>query len=265
MHQLAVGINVCVRQTCSPSMEAVILKATGVVANTAAAWLCCRFAAAALACCRDIPLCHQSRAAMGQSACAVGGTWLGEGELGVCGALAHRASRPDLLLPAVLRPQSDNQLMLSGERGWGRVSWGSVVPWGTAPHGPTCCFRWQVRLCYQTSAPIGQSPYPTHFVIHKKTKKAKLFSRGAGRTRMTLWQQHVRDSDTLPHHCRRHGCIEQKVCLCSKRMTHEGFWGASESLNPRVSLRGVWRARTLNIMLGPHRGCLGTGGWCQVR
>ena len=141
---------------------------------------------------------------MGQSACAVGGTWLGEGELGVCGALAHRASRPDLLLPAVLPPQSDNQLMLSGECGWGRLSWGSVVPWGTAPHGPTCCFRWQVRLCYQTSAPIGQSPYPTHFFRHKKTKKDKLFSRGAGRTRMTLWQQHVRDSDTVPHHCRRH-------------------------------------------------------------
>ena len=45
---------------------------------------------------------HQSRAAMGQSACAVGGTWLGEGELGVCGALGHRASRPDLLLPLAL-------------------------------------------------------------------------------------------------------------------------------------------------------------------
>ena len=32
--------------------------------------------------------------------------------------------------------------MPSGERCLGRVSWGSVVPWGTAPHGPTCCFRW---------------------------------------------------------------------------------------------------------------------------
>ena len=95
-------------------------------------------------------------------------------------------------------------LCCRGERGWGRVSWGSVVPWGTAPHGPTCCFRWQVRLCYQTSAPIGQSPYPTHFFRHKKRKNDKLFWRGAGRTRMTLWQQHVRDSDTVPHHCRRH-------------------------------------------------------------
>ena len=34
--------------------------------------------------------------------CAVGGTLLGEGELGVCGALGHRASRPDLLLPLAL-------------------------------------------------------------------------------------------------------------------------------------------------------------------
>ena len=72
-------------------------------------------------CCRQhcrgaalLPLCrcrisllsrHPARPSIsGQSACAVGGTWLGEGELGVCGALAHRASRPDLLLPAVLRP-----------------------------------------------------------------------------------------------------------------------------------------------------------------
>ena len=222
--------------------------------------------------------------------------------MGVCGALGHRASRPDLLLPLALAvplcllklvPQSDNQLVLSGERGWGRVSWGSVVPWGTAPHGPTCCFRWlQGQLCCPTCcfrwlcAAIGQSACavggtwlgegegaaPT---VHSVKPKGAACAVGGTRLGGVSWGSVV-PWGTAPHGptcCLRWLLLSRYVfsnscrnrTLCSNRMTHQRSWGASESLNPRVSLRGVWRARTLNIMLGPHRGCLGTGGWCQVR
>ena len=46
-----------------------------------------------------VPLCYKSCCCNRTFACAVGGTWLGAGELGVCGALGFRSSRSDLLLP----------------------------------------------------------------------------------------------------------------------------------------------------------------------
>ena len=41
----------------------------------------------------------------------VGGMWLGESELGVCGALAQCASPPELLLPLALAVSLCNRLL----------------------------------------------------------------------------------------------------------------------------------------------------------
>ena len=52
--------------------------------------------------------------------------------------------------------------MQSGERGSGRVSWGSGMLWGSAPHDPTCCFRWLLlsRYVIKLVAAIGHQLVP---------------------------------------------------------------------------------------------------------
>ena len=82
----------------------------------------------------------------------------------VCKHAAHRL----VLLKGTFAGKGDgavpdgHQLVLSGERGSGQVSWGSVVLWGSAPHAPTCCFRWLLlsRYVIKLVAAIGHQLVP---------------------------------------------------------------------------------------------------------
>ena len=98
-----------------------------------------------------------------------GGTWLGEGALGVCarGTAPHGPTccfRWLLLSRYVIKVVAaiGHSLVQSGERGSGQVSWGSVVLWGSAPHAPTCCFRWLLlsRYVIKLVAAIGHQLVP---------------------------------------------------------------------------------------------------------